>query len=165
MVLSGLPRLQELRSISQFGLSQVTAIFADEVDVYVARQLVNERLSEVKEQLPPGVDPPRLAPISTGLGEIYYIFVEGEGMYGRMVDQGFRSPSLLGTSPPGKVVDAVIDAITRDRAETIVNPMPLRLLFAFEELVPGTGERLVTAIGTRRMFAGLARRRRPDSAP
>ena len=90
-------------------------------------------------------------------------FVEGEGMYGRMVDQGFRSPSLLGTSPPGTVVDAVIDAITRDRAETIVNPMPLRPLFALEELVPGTGERLVTAIGTRRMFAGLARRRRPGS--
>ena len=86
-------------------------------------------------------------------------FVEGEGMYGRMVEQGFRSPSMLGSSPPGKVVDGVIDAITRDRAETIVNPRPLRLLFALDELVPGTGERLVTAIGTRRMFAGLARRR------
>jgi cobalt-zinc-cadmium resistance protein CzcA len=77
VALSGLPRLLELRSISQFGLSQVTAIFDDDVDIYFARQLVNERLGEVKEQLPPGVDPPQLAPIATGLGEIYYIFVEG----------------------------------------------------------------------------------------
>jgi heavy metal efflux system protein len=77
--LAGLPRLQELRSISQFGLSQVTAVFADDADIYFARQIVNERLSEAKEQLPPGVDPPQLAPISTGLGEIYYVFVEGDG--------------------------------------------------------------------------------------
>jgi cobalt-zinc-cadmium resistance protein CzcA len=78
VALAGLPHLKSLRSISQFGLSQVTATFGDEVDIYWARQLVNERLDEAKEQLPPGVDAPRLAPISTGLGEIYYVFVEGE---------------------------------------------------------------------------------------
>jgi cobalt-zinc-cadmium resistance protein CzcA len=78
VALAGLPRLQELRSISQFGLSQVTAVFDDRTDIYFARQIVNERLSEAKEQLPPGADPPQLAPISTGLGEIYYVFVEGE---------------------------------------------------------------------------------------
>ncbi len=76
--LAGLPRLKELRSISQFGLSQVTAVFADEVDIYFARQVVGERLNEAREQLPVGVHPPQLAPISTGLGEIYYVFVEGE---------------------------------------------------------------------------------------
>lgn len=76
--LSGLPHIEDLRSTSQFGLSQVTAVFGDAVNIYFARQLVNERLSEAKEQLPPGVDPPQLAPISTGLGEIYYVFVEGE---------------------------------------------------------------------------------------
>ena len=78
IALSGLPHMQELRSISQFGLSQVTAIFDDSVDIYFARQLVNERLQEAREQLPPGISPPMLAPISTGLGEIYYVFVEGE---------------------------------------------------------------------------------------
>jgi cobalt-zinc-cadmium resistance protein CzcA len=78
VALAGLPHLQDLRSISQFGLSQVTAIFGDEVEIYFARQLVNERLNEAKEKLPPGVDPPMLAPIATGLGEIYYVFVEGD---------------------------------------------------------------------------------------
>src|SRR5262245_58635513 len=71
VAMAGLPHLKDLRSISQFGLSQVTATFGDEVDIYWARQLVNERLDEAKEQLPPGVHPPELAPIATGLGEIY----------------------------------------------------------------------------------------------
>ena len=79
IALSGLPRMRDLRSISQFGLSQVTAVFYDDVPIYLARQMVNERLQEVKEQLPPGVESPMLAPIATGLGEIYYVFVEGEG--------------------------------------------------------------------------------------
>ncbi|MBI3946017.1 MAG: efflux RND transporter permease subunit [Armatimonadetes bacterium] len=79
VALSGLPHLQEMRSVSQFGLSQVTAVFDDATDIYFARQIVKERLDEAKEQLPPGVEAPMLAPIATGLGEIYYVFVEGEG--------------------------------------------------------------------------------------
>ena len=79
VALSGLPHMQDMRSISQFGLSQVTVIFADNMDIYFARQLVNERLNEAREQLPPGIDPPTLAPIATGLGEIYYVLVEGDG--------------------------------------------------------------------------------------
>src|SRR5260370_39543566 len=55
VALAGLPRVQETRSISQFGLSQVTAIFDDSVDIYFARQLVNERLQEAKDQRPAGV--------------------------------------------------------------------------------------------------------------
>jgi len=78
VALAGLPHLQDLRSISQFGLSQVTALFGDEVDIYFARQLVNERLNGAREQLPQGVHPPQLAPIATGLGEIYYVFIEGD---------------------------------------------------------------------------------------
>jgi heavy metal efflux system protein len=78
VALSGLPRLQGLRSISQFGLSQVTAVFEDDVDIYFARQLVMERLQGAKEQLPPGIDTPRMAPISSGLGEIYYVLVEND---------------------------------------------------------------------------------------
>jgi len=78
IALTGLPHMKGLRSISQFGLSQVTAIFDDSVDIYFARQLVNERLQQAREQLPPGIEPPALAPIATGLGEIYYVFVEGE---------------------------------------------------------------------------------------
>jgi cobalt-zinc-cadmium resistance protein CzcA len=76
VALAGLPHLQETRSISQFGLSQVTVIFDDSVDIYFARQLVNERLQEAREQLPPGARA-EMGPISTGLGEIYYIELEG----------------------------------------------------------------------------------------
>ncbi|MBM3499521.1 MAG: efflux RND transporter permease subunit, partial [Armatimonadetes bacterium] len=78
VALAGLPHMQHLRSVSQFGLSQVTVIFRDEADIYRARQLVAERLGELREELPPGVDPPTLAPVATGLGEIYYVFVEGD---------------------------------------------------------------------------------------
>ncbi|MGI8924933.1 MAG: efflux RND transporter permease subunit [Fimbriimonadales bacterium] len=77
-VLSGIPESTGMRSISQFGLSQITVLFEDSTDVYWARQQVNERLSEAKEALPPGIESPTLAPIATGLGEIYYVFVEGE---------------------------------------------------------------------------------------
>jgi heavy metal efflux system protein len=75
--LSGMPRLKEIRSISQFGLSQVTAIFDDGVDIYAARQLVLERLQSAKEELPGNITPPQMGPISTGLGEIYYLVVNG----------------------------------------------------------------------------------------
>lgn len=78
VALSGLPGAQDMRSISQFGLSQVTVIFEDSTNIYSARQIVNERLQEAKEQLPLGIAPPTLAPIATGLGEIYYIFVESD---------------------------------------------------------------------------------------
>lgn len=76
--LSGIPQSTGMRSISQFGLSQITVLFDDATDVYWARQQVTERLSEAKEQLPTSADPPSLAPIATGLGEIYYVFVEGD---------------------------------------------------------------------------------------
>ncbi|MCW5964242.1 MAG: efflux RND transporter permease subunit [Bryobacterales bacterium] len=69
LAMSNLPRRTALRSISQFGLSQVTVVFEDEVETYQARQWVMERLLEVREQLPAGVTP-ELAPVSTGLGEI-----------------------------------------------------------------------------------------------
>ena len=69
--LSGVPGATEMRSISKFGLSQVTLIFADGTDIYRARQLVTERLQNTLEELPRGLIP-KLAPISTGLGEIYF---------------------------------------------------------------------------------------------
>ena len=72
--LAGLPGVEELRSITKFGLSQVTLQFKDGTDIFRARQLVTERLSGAMEQLPPGTLP-KLAPISTGLGEIFYYSV------------------------------------------------------------------------------------------
>ena len=73
--LAGLPGVSEMRSLTKFGLSQVTLQFADGMDIYRARQLVAERLQNAVEQLPPGTTP-KLAPISTGLGEIFYYNVQ-----------------------------------------------------------------------------------------
>lgn len=73
--MAGVQSLVELRSISKFGLSQVTLVFEDGTDIYRARQLVNERLQNTLDELPPGIQP-RLAPITTGLGEIYHYVVD-----------------------------------------------------------------------------------------
>ncbi len=73
--MAGIPGLTELRSLSKFGLSQVNLIFEDGTDIYRSRQLVSERLQSLASDLPPGITP-QLAPISTGLGEIYYYVVE-----------------------------------------------------------------------------------------
>jgi cobalt-zinc-cadmium resistance protein CzcA len=76
-VMAGLPNLEQTRSLSRYGLSQITVIFKDGTDIYFARQLVNERLQEAKERLPAGVTP-AMGPISTGLGEIYLWTVEAK---------------------------------------------------------------------------------------
>lgn len=76
-VMSGLPDLEQTRSLSRYGLSQITVIFKDGTDIYFARQLVNQRIQEARSKLPPGIDP-AMGPISTGLGEIYLWTVEAE---------------------------------------------------------------------------------------
>src|SRR3990172_8144406 len=73
--MTGLPRMQELRSLSKFGLSMVTVVFEDDVDIYFARQLILERLIEAKGKLPAGVEPV-MGPITTGLGEVYQYTLE-----------------------------------------------------------------------------------------
>ncbi|QNH18979.1 cation efflux system protein [Xanthomonas sp. SS] len=76
-VLAGLPGLESTRSLSRYGLSQVTVVFADGTDLYFARQQVAERLQQVKSQLPPELEP-QLGPIATGLGEIFMYTVEAK---------------------------------------------------------------------------------------
>jgi len=76
-VMRGLPRVQQVRSLSRAGLSQVVIVFEDGADTYWTRQVVFERLDAAREQLPPGVEP-ELGPISTGLGEIYQYTLEGD---------------------------------------------------------------------------------------
>ena len=73
--ISGIPKLAYTRSISRYGLSQVTIVFEDGTDTYFARQLVNERIQSAKSQLPPGIEP-QLGPLATGLGEIFMYAVE-----------------------------------------------------------------------------------------
>lgn len=75
--MGGLPNLQNTRSLSRYGLSQVTVVFKDGTDIYFARQLVNERIQQVKDQLPSGVET-AMGPVSTGLGEIYMFTVDAK---------------------------------------------------------------------------------------
>ena len=75
--MAGLPRLESTRSLSRYGLSQVTVIFEDGTDIYFARQLLAERIQEVKSRLPAGIEP-TMGPIATGLGEIFLWTVEAE---------------------------------------------------------------------------------------
>jgi len=79
LAMSGIPGLEDVRSVSKFGLSSVTLVFAEGTDIYFARQLVNERLQAAREGIPPGYGEPELGPITTGLGEIYQFEVRGEG--------------------------------------------------------------------------------------
>jgi cobalt-zinc-cadmium resistance protein CzcA len=74
--MNGLPRLREIRSTSNFGLSVVNIYFEDGVDIYWARQLVGERLQLAREEIPEGFGDPRMGPITTGLGQILFYFLE-----------------------------------------------------------------------------------------
>ena len=77
MAMSGLPDLEYTRSLSRYGLSQVTVIFKDGTDIYLARQLVSQRIQDVRSRLPAGIVP-TMGPISTGLGEIFMWTVDAE---------------------------------------------------------------------------------------
>jgi cobalt-zinc-cadmium resistance protein CzcA len=87
--LAGIKGLEYTRSLSRNGFSQVTAVFAERLDIYFARQQVAERLGQVKQDLPPGVQP-GMGPISTGLGEIYMWAIR------------YAAPAARGVSEPGK---------------------------------------------------------------
>ncbi len=77
IIMAGLPNLQYTRSLSRYGLSQVTVIFKDGTDIYLARQLVSQRIQEARDRLPVGVEP-SMGPISTGLGEIFMWTVDSK---------------------------------------------------------------------------------------
>lgn len=88
--MAGLPKLQNTRSVSFYGLSQVTVVFQDGTDIYFARQLINERLQDVKGELPDGVLA-EMGPVATGLGEIY--------LYTVSADPAARKPDGTGYTP------------------------------------------------------------------
>ena len=105
MELAGIQGVQEMRSLTKFGLSQVTLIFEDGANIYRARQLVTERLQAAGDRLPPGLTP-KLAPISTGLGEIYYYTL------------AWRADA---TNRPPDTMDALREL--RDLHEFVIKPM------------------------------------------
>jgi cobalt-zinc-cadmium resistance protein CzcA len=78
MGLNGLPELEEMRSVTRSGLSAVTIVFKESMDVWFARQMVSERLREIEADIPASFGKPQLAPVSTGLGEIYQFVLESD---------------------------------------------------------------------------------------
>ena len=73
--IANVPDIEEIRSISRFGLSVITVVFKENVDIYFARQLINEKLKEAYEAIPSGIGTPEMAPVSTGLGEVYQYII------------------------------------------------------------------------------------------
>ena len=90
--MANLPNVIEIRSVSRFGLSLITVVFEDDMSTYLPRQLVAEKLSEVKEEIPSSFGVPHMGPISTGLGEIYQYTINVDEKYGEKY-----SPSDLRT--------------------------------------------------------------------
>ncbi|MDB5017294.1 MAG: acriflavine resistance protein [Mucilaginibacter sp.] len=80
-LMASLPQLKEMRSISRFGLSNVTVVFDDNMDIARARQQVSERLSQLKAMIPPGIGEPDMGPVTTGLGEVYQYYVVPKAGY------------------------------------------------------------------------------------
>ena len=75
--MAGLPKMEYFRSISRYGLSQVTVVFKDGTDIYFARQQVSERVAQVKAQMPEGIEP-TLGPIATGMGEFFSYTIDAD---------------------------------------------------------------------------------------
>ena len=131
MALTTIPDIIELRSISRLGLSVVTIVFKDETDIYKARQQITERLAEAETRIPPGVTHPELAPVSTGLGEIYQYLVRVKpGYQGKYSDTDLRTiqdwiikRELLGT--PGVAEINSYGGFVKEY-EIAVNPERLR---------------------------------------
>lgn len=125
--LAGIPGLQMTRSISRNAFSQVTAIFDDDVNIYFARQQINERLSEIKENLPQGADP-RMGPVSTGLGEVYMWTVDFKHPNGKGAELKEGSPGWQKDgrylSPEGQFLNTDIEKASylRTVQDWIVKP-------------------------------------------
>jgi cobalt-zinc-cadmium resistance protein CzcA len=121
--LSGLPGLTEVRSISKFGLSQVTLVFEDGTDIWLARQVVSERTATV--ELPSGIDPPELGPVATGLGEVFHYLVTGEASLAEL-----RAAHDWIVRPQLRAVPGVAEVNTwggeERRIEVLVDPNDLR---------------------------------------
>ncbi|MCC7377431.1 MAG: efflux RND transporter permease subunit [Verrucomicrobiales bacterium] len=162
--MAGIPGLVELRSLSKFGLSQVNLIFEDGTDLYRSRQLVSERLQTVVEDLPSGITP-KLAPISTGLGEIFYYVVEYEPgatnkpatreaqlMELKLLHDYVIKPRLRST--PGL---AEVNAQGGYEKQIVIQPNPDRLKsvgMSFSEIAAAIGENVENAGGSVIQLAG-----------
>ena len=122
--MAGLPRLEQVRSLSRYGLSQVTVVFEDGTDLYFARQQVAERLQQVRSQLPPGLDP-QLGPIATGLGEIF--------MYTLDAAAGARKPD--GSAYTATDLRTLQDWVIRPQLRTVPGVTEVNTIGGFQRQV------------------------------
>ncbi|MBL8643974.1 MAG: CusA/CzcA family heavy metal efflux RND transporter, partial [Rhodospirillaceae bacterium] len=120
--IAGLPHLESTRSLSRYGLSQVTVSFEDGTDIYFARNLINERLQQVKGQLPEGIEP-EMGPIATGLGEIFLYTVHAEA--------GARQPD--GTAYDATALRTLQDWIIRPQLRQVPGVTEVNTIGGYEK--------------------------------
>lgn len=162
--MGGLPNIDYIRSISRYGLSQVTVVFEEGTDIYWARQLVSERLTEARESLPPGLAEPQMGPISTGLGEIYMWSVEATGLKpdgGEYTPQDLRTIQDWVIRPQLRTVPGVteVNSIGGYEKQFHITPDPAKLMafgLSFRDIMEAVAENNANAGGGYIEHAGEA---------
>ncbi len=146
--MGGLPRLESTRSQSRYGLSQVTVIFKDGTDIYFARQLVNERIQQVRDQLPAGIET-AMGPVSTGLGEIYMFTVEAKPEARKPSGEPYTESDLR----------TVQDWIIRPQLRTVPGLSEVNTVGGFEKqfhVLPDPAQLMAYKLSFRDVMAALA---------
>lgn len=146
--MGGLPKLEYTRSLSRYGLSQVTVVFQDGTDIYFARQLVNERIQQVKDQLPAGVEV-AMGPISTGLGEIFMYTVEAK--------DGAKGPHGKDFSPSD--LRTIQDWIIKPQLRNVPGVIEVNTIGGYERqfhVLPDPGKLMAYRLGFRDLMTALA---------
>ncbi len=146
--MGGLPNLVNTRSLSRYGLSQVTVVFKDGTDIYFARQLVNERVQRVKDVLPTGIET-AMGPVSTGLGEIYLFTVEAKAGAKKTDGQAY-SPTDLRT---------IQDWIVKPQLRNVSGVIEVNTIGGFEKqfhVLPNPAQLMAYKLSFREVMAALA---------
>src|SRR5258708_6376800 len=146
--MGGLPKLDYTRSLSRYGLSQVTVVFKDGTDIYFARQLVNERIQQVKDQLPSGVEV-AMGPISTGLGEIFLYTIEAK--------EGAKAPG--GAEFTLTDLRTIQDWIIKPQLRNVPGVIEVNAIGGFERqfhVLPDPGRLMAYRLGFRDVMTALA---------
>jgi len=146
--MGGLPKLDYTRSLSRYGLSQVTVVFKDGTNIYFARQLVNERIQQVKDQLPPGVEV-AMGPIATGLGEIFLYTVEAKA--------GAKAPGGAEFTPTE--LRTIQDWIIKPQLRNVPGVIEVNTIGGFEKqfhVLPDPGRLMAYRLGFRDVMTALA---------
>ena len=146
--MGGLPKLDHTRSLSRYGLSQITVVFKDGTDIYFARQLVNERIQQAKDKLPPGVET-SMGPVSTGLGEIY--------MYSVEATPGAKTPD--GSPYSATELRTIQDWIIKPQLRTVPGIVEVNTIGGFERqfhVLPEPAKLMAYRLTFRDVMAALA---------